>query len=55
MRMKNFSFYFFFIFFPSFAISESIFLSLKHNKVNVRYGPGLDYDVKYIYKKNIYQ
>ena len=27
------------------------FLSLKKNKVNVRYGPGFDYPVKYIYKK----
>ena len=27
------------------------FLSLKKSKVNVRYGPGLDYPVKYIYKK----
>ena len=27
------------------------FLSLKKTKVNVRYGPGFDYDVKYIYKK----
>ena len=24
---------------------------LKNNKVNVRYGPGLDYPIKYIYKK----
>tara|TARA_A100001015_G_scaffold303583_1_gene393449 strand:+ start:287 stop:730 length:444 start_codon:yes stop_codon:yes gene_type:complete len=37
--------------FPTFAISDSIFLSLKKNKVNVRYGPGFDYEVKYIYKK----
>ena len=27
------------------------FLSLKKNKVNVRYGPGFDYPVKYIYNK----
>ena len=27
------------------------FLSLKKNKVNVRYGPGFDYPIKYIYKK----
>ena len=50
--MKKFLFLFFvLIFFPSFAISDSIFLSLKKNKVNVRYGPGFDYEVKYIYKK----
>ncbi len=27
------------------------FLSLKNKKVNVRYGPGFDYPIKYIYKK----
>ena len=26
-------------------------LSLKKNKVNVRYGPGFDFPIKYIYKK----
>ena len=35
----------------SFAISEEKFLSLKKNKVNVRYGPSFDFPVKYIYKK----
>ena len=38
-------------FFPSFAISDDTFLSLKKNKVNVRYGPGFNYEVKYIYRK----
>ena len=33
------------------ANSEEKFLSLKKNEVNVRYGPGLDYEVKYIYRK----
>ena len=31
--------------------SEEIFLSLKKNKVNVRYGPSFDSPVKFIYKK----
>ena len=35
----------------SFAYSEVKFLSLKKNKVNVRYGPGFDFPVKYVYKK----
>jgi len=35
----------------SFAYSEDSFLSLKKNKVNVRYGPGFDFPVKYVYKK----
>ena len=35
----------------SLANSEEKFLSLKKNKVNVRYGPSFDFPVKYIYKK----
>ena len=41
----------FFIFLISFGFAEEIFLSLKKNKVNVRYGPGFDFPIKYIYKK----
>ena len=33
------------------AFSEEIFLSLKKNKVNVRYGPSFESPVKFIYKK----
>ncbi|MDB9747074.1 SH3 domain-containing protein [Candidatus Pelagibacter sp.] len=40
-----------FFFQISFSRSEENFLSLKKNKVNVRYGPGFDFPVKYIYKK----
>jgi len=38
---------------PSSVISEEndYFLSLKKNKVYVRYGPGKNYPIKYIYKK----
>ena len=39
------------LFFFSFANSEEIFLSLKKNKVNVRYGPSFESPIKYIYKK----
>jgi SH3-like domain-containing protein len=35
----------------SFANSENKFLSLKKNKVNVRYGPSFEFPVKFIYKK----
>ena len=35
----------------SFANCEEKFLSLKKNKVNVRYGPSFDFPVKYIYEK----
>ena len=31
--------------------AQEIFLSLKKNKVNVRYGPSFDSPIKYIYKK----
>jgi|TARA_B110000037_G_scaffold201317_1_gene242569 SH3-like domain-containing protein len=31
--------------------AENKFLSLKKNKTNVRYGPGLDHPIKYIYRK----
>ena len=33
------------------ATAEEIFLSLKKNKVNVRYGPSLESPIKYVYKK----
>ena len=39
------------IFFPLHVFSEETFLSLKKNKVNVRYGPGFDFPIKYIYNK----
>ena len=31
--------------------ADEVFLSLKKNKTNVRYGPGLNYPIKYIYRK----
>ena len=33
------------------TLAEKTFLSLKKNKVNVRYGPSFDSDIKYVYKK----
>ena len=38
-------------FFAQFSIAEEKFLSLKKNKVNVRYGPSFESKIKYIYKK----
>ena len=50
--MKKFYFLFLICYFFSFnAISEEIFLSLKKNKVNVRYGPSFESPIKFIYKK----
>ena len=34
-----------------FAEENSYYLILKNNEVNVRYGPGFDYPIKYVYKK----
>ena len=40
-----------FFFIQNLVAKEKIFLSLKNNKVNVRYGPSFDSEIKYIYKK----
>ena len=40
-----------FVLFPFYVFSNETFLSLKKDKVNVRYGPGFEYPIKYIYKK----
>ena len=39
------------IFSQSIVFSEEIFLSLKKNKVNVRYGPSFESPIKFVYKK----
>ena len=50
--MKKLIFYIsIFILFPFYVFSNETFLSLKKDKVNVRYGPGFEYPIKYIYKK----
>ncbi len=50
--MKKFFFLIFISFlFPSSVVSEEIFLSLKKDKVNVRYGPSFESPIKYVYKK----
>ena len=42
---------FFLLFFTHISFANEIFVSLKKNKVNVRYGPSFDSDIKYVYKK----
>tara|TARA_B100001057_G_C22477820_1_gene805238 strand:+ start:295 stop:738 length:444 start_codon:yes stop_codon:yes gene_type:complete len=50
--MKKFFFYALVcIIFPLNTVSGETFLSLKKNKVNVRYGPSFESPIKYIYKK----
>ena len=50
---KKISIWFLFltILFTQLSNAETKFLSLKKNKVNVRYGPSFDSKIKYIYKK----
>ena len=50
--IKKFFFLILIFFCFSFSVfSEEIFLSLKKNKVNVRYGPSFESPVKFVYKK----
>ena len=42
---------FFLILFIPLCTANEIIISLKKNKVNVRYGPTFESDIKYIYKK----
>ena len=51
MFKKVFIIFFSLIFFFSIADAKDTFLSLKKNKVNVRYGPSFDFPIKYIYQK----
>ena len=51
MYIKNIAIISFYLFFVSIAYAEDIFLSLKKNKVNVRYRPSFTSPVKFIYKK----
>ena len=49
--IKKIQVIFFSLFFFSIVSADYVFLSLKKNKVNVRYGPSFDSPVKFIYKK----
>ncbi len=51
LTIKKFYILFFLILFTNFSFANEIFISLKKNKVNVRYGPSFDSDIKYVYKK----
>ena len=50
MKKKFYTLFFLIIFVSTNALAET-FLSLKKNKVNVRYGPSFESDIKYVYKK----
>ena len=51
MKKKFLVLLIFILIYPVKVFSEDIFLSLKKNKVNVRYGPGFNFQVKYVYNK----
>ena len=51
LKINKILFIILFLSFSSLASSQEIFLSLKKNKVNVRYGPSFESPIKYIYKK----
>ena len=50
-KLKNIIIIFLIFFFSTSSNSEEIFLSLKKNKVNVRYGPSFESPIKFVYKK----
>ena len=49
--IKNIHIIIFLLLFTALSSADEIFVSLKKNKVNVRYGPSFDSDIKYVYKK----
>ncbi len=49
--LKKIHIIFFIVLFTSYSVADEIFVSLKKNKINVRYGPSFDSDIKYVYKK----
>ncbi len=51
IKIKEIFVFFFLLLFCSIGLANEIFVSLKKSKVNVRYGPSFDSDVKYVYKK----
>ena len=50
-NFKKILIFFFIIFTSSICYADEVFLSLKKDKVNVRYGPSFKSPVKYVYKK----
>ena len=50
-NIKKYIYVLLIISFPISASCEEIFLSLKKNKVNVRYGPSFESPIKFVYRK----
>ncbi len=51
LMIKKIYIVFFLLFFTHHSFANEVFVSLKKNKVNVRYGPSFESDIKYVYKK----
>ena len=51
IKIKKIFILFCLLLFCTISSANEIFVSLKKNKVNVRYGPSFDSDIKYVYKK----
>tara|TARA_E500000081_G_scaffold75367_1_gene76925 strand:+ start:289 stop:741 length:453 start_codon:yes stop_codon:yes gene_type:complete len=51
LMQKTLYILFFLVLLITSSLAQETFLSLKKNKVNVRYGPSFDSDIKYVYKK----
>ena len=51
LAVKKIYIIFLLFFFTHVSFASELFVSLKKNKVNVRYGPSFDSDIKYVYKK----
>ena len=49
--IKNIHIIIFLVLLTDYSSADEIFVSLKKNKVNVRYGPSFESDIKYVYKK----
>ena len=51
LLIKNIYIFLIFLIFTTSTSSNEVFISLKKNNVNVRYGPSFESEIKYIYKK----
>ena len=49
--IKNIFIFSLLIFLITYSNANEVFVSLKKNKVNVRYGPSFDSEIKFVYKK----
>ena len=49
--IKNIFIFSLLIFLSTYSNANEVFVSLKKNKVNVRYGPSFDSEIKFVYKK----